>query len=244
MNRKQQRNPATLYNVLLDSDVKSLAVDSEGKIKTALAFVEGRDLAYVFKREWVQRNESHKPQKNGWYVVEDFLGNKGITSWSVNVATDTELESVAKSNGYDVLYPYVYIISQKERLSQRINFVKIGCSFNPKERLKTLQTGNPYKLELHATFKTSNTRGDIASMYSKERLVHKALAKFGGPYSTGPLTETMNDHSEWFDVVGDNLKEIYDTVEGIANVDACKGLQSTSQSQKRVRCDASDDSDF
>ena len=237
-----RRQLTTQYSVLLDSDVKSLAVDSEGHIKTAFAFFEGAEHAYLLKREWMQRNESHKPQKAGWYVVEDFLGNKGITSWSVNVATDTELEAVAKSNGYDLLYPNVYIISQKERLTSKINFVKIGCSFNPKERLKTLQTGNPYRLELHATFKTSNTRGDIGSMYTKERIVHKALAKFGGPYSADAAAENMNNHGEWFDVA-DNLVEIRDTVAKLASVDGCAIIEMTRLAQKRPHVDVSEDSD-
>ena len=237
-----RRSLTTPYSVLLDSDVKSLAVDSQGRIKTAFAFFEGAEHAYLLKREWVQQNESHKPQKAGWYVVEDFLGNRGITSWSVNVATDTELEAVAKTNGYDALYPHVYIISQKERLTSKINFVKIGCSFTPKERLKTLQTGNPYRLELHATFKTSNTRGDIGSMYTKERLVHKALANFGGPYSTDAAAENMNEHGEWFGVQ-DNLVEIYNTVAKLASVDACSSIETTLVGQKRPHVDASEDSD-
>ena len=239
-----RRSFTTQYSVLLDSDLKSLAVDSEGRIKLAFAFFEGTDHAYMYllKREWVQKYESHKPQKAGWYIVQDFLGNEGITSWSVNVATEIEIEAVAKSQGYDLLYPHVYIISQKEKLTSKINFVKIGCSFNPNERLKTLQTGNPFKLELHATFKTSNKRGDISSMYAKERLVHKTLAKFGGPYSTRADTENMNERSEWFNA-GDNLVEIYETTEKIASVETCKRIETTRLAQKRTHVDMTDDSD-
>jgi len=233
----------TLYSVLVDGYLKSLALDSEGNVKTAIAIHDETHRTYVLKREWIQRLEAHKAQKAGVYVIQDFLGNNGTTSWSVNVATETELDNVAKANGYDALYPYVYVICQKDMHSLNVNFVKIGCSFNPRERMKTLQTGNPYKLELYAYFKTSNKKGDIASMYTKERLVHKELERFGGPYeSMAPLSKhlIMNSYSEWFFVKTNlDLETIRDTVERIASVDASE----TQRAQKRSHCDISEDSD-
>ena len=239
---------STLYNVLLDSDIKSLALDTEGHVKTALAFHEDTNLTYLLRREWVKRLEPHKAQKNGWFVVQDFQGNCGVTSWSVGVATDTELENVAKASGHDLLYPQLYMITQKELFTSTVNFVKIGCSFTPHERLKTLQTGNPYKLTLHATFKTSTKRGDIQSMYSSERRVHKELANIGGPYSTATFThqeaEAVNTFSEWFFVGDTNLGTIHATIERLlASVDSSLQHAETAVTAKRVHSEISEDSD-
>lgn len=62
---------------------------------------------------------------------------------------------------------YIYFILQQ---SARINHipVKIGLSNNPKRRLKALQTGNPRKLTLRGTVKTSSRR----DAFALERQLH------------------------------------------------------------------------
>lgn len=54
--------------------------------------------------------------------------------------------------------------------------VKIGCAYDPFDRLKTLQSGSPTKLKIEALLKGSNKR---------ERELHKLLAKH-------------RMHGEWF----------------------------------------------
>lgn len=59
---------------------------------------------------------------------------------------------------------------------RKTGMVKIGCAYDPFERLKTLQTGSPTKLKIEALLKGAAKR---------EREIHKLLAKH-------------RVHGEWF----------------------------------------------
>jgi hypothetical protein len=51
---------------------------------------------------------------------------------------------------------------------RQTGMVKIGCAYDPFDRLKTLQSGSPTKLKIEALLKGS---------YKRERELHKLLAK-------------------------------------------------------------------
>jgi len=58
-------------------------------------------------------------------------------------------------------------MATKERIyiMQCNDYIKIGVSENPWVRIKSLQTGNPYKIDLLLSFKTKNA-------YSEEKRFH------------------------------------------------------------------------
>ena len=71
--------------------------------------------------------------------------------------------------------------------------IKIGRSKNPEKRLKQLQTGNPNKLKLIASFENSGW---------KEKIIHERL-------------ERWSEHGEWFnyDCVGSIPDDLYEKIE-------------------------------
>lgn len=80
---------------------------------------------------------------------------------------------------------FVYVIAGGRR------HVKIGISNNPKNRLKSVQTGCPYTLSLKGTWRTERAR-------EIERRAHSVLAKyrwagewFDVPSQVGVLTVSM-----------------------------------------------------
>ena len=76
---------------------------------------------------------------------------------------------------------YIYIIKMTKvgkAYEQCSEWYKIGASINPKNRLKTLQTGNPYKLQLVNSFYVSNCKK--AEKALKEKWEKFSLGKGGG----------------------------------------------------------------
>jgi len=71
---------------------------------------------------------------------------------------------------------YVYIIGNKKRLRTfqkkiEIRYIKIGISKDPAKRLKELQTGCPFYLEIIEVFQTEDAR------YLESKL-HKDLERY------------------------------------------------------------------
>lgn len=83
---------------------------------------------------------------------------------------------------------YLYIIQ-----SDLTGMIKIGRSINPVKRLKQLQTGNPNKLKLIASFKNQGW---------KEKHLHEKLSRF-------------RLEGEWFDYncVGSLPDDLYELIE-------------------------------
>jgi hypothetical protein len=196
------KRPRETYNILLDANAKALVTDEHGRTKVAFAYYELTNTSYILRREWVKDQDSHKPQKAGWWVATELFDNPGVTSWSVAEATEHELKAVSESSGFSNLFPYVYVIKQRGTPSGTL--FKVGCSFTPEKRLKQLQIGNPYRLEVHAKHRASNKRGDVGSMFACERAVHLALRDYGGPNANQSIavhmkdSVDMNNYSEWF----------------------------------------------
>lgn len=65
-------------------------------------------------------------------------------------------------------------------------FYKVGVGMNPKRRLKTLQTGNPYTLSLIKLIPCRSRE----EAYELEQALHDYLDKYKNPYN--------NSSSEWF----------------------------------------------
>ena len=77
--------------------------------------------------------------------------------------------------------------------SDKSGMIKIGRSRNPAKRLKQLQTGNPNRLKLIASFK---------GMGWREKLLHERL-------------ESWSEQGEWFNYgcVGSIPDDIYEQIE-------------------------------
>lgn len=67
---------------------------------------------------------------------------------------------------------------------ERIYYIKIGVSVNPKKRLFELQTGCPFKLHIISSF-------DLRSISKSSFEIEKALHKILKPFST---------YGEWFEI--------------------------------------------
>lgn len=77
--------------------------------------------------------------------------------------------------------------------SDNTGMIKIGRSINPEKRLKQLQTGNPNRLKLIASFKGLGWR---------EKLLHERLKNWSA-------------EGEWFsyECVGDIPNDLYEKIE-------------------------------
>ena len=131
----------------------------------------------------------------GIYFLEDGRQLK-VTLWVEDEMLDTEspivLVDIKKAYGYEMPIPprhtpieiasqeYIYVIGMAGT-----KFYKIGCSNNPVERLKALQTANPCDLDIIAIFISQN-------MYLDERRIHEHLNRF-------------HKRGEWFEI--DNVFE-------------------------------------
>jgi len=235
------KRPRETYNILLDANAKALVTDEHGRTKVAFAHYELTNTSYVLRREWVKEQDSRRPQKAGWWVAEDLFENPGVTSWSVAEATEHELKAVSEASGFLNLFPYVYVIKQRGTASG--NFFKVGCSFTPEKRLKQLQVGNPYRLDLHAKHRASSKRGDIGAMFACERAVHIALRDYGGPNANQSIqvhmkdSVDMNNYSEWFWTEQDDLT----SVDGLVKMAMNPPQQASSSSTAHVPSTASSD---
>lgn len=131
----------------------------------------------------------------GVYFLDDGRQLK-VTLWVEDEMLDTEnpivLVDIKKAYGYEMPIPpkhtpiditrqeYIYVIGMAGT-----KFYKIGCSNNPAERLKTLQTANLGDLNIIAIFISQN-------MYLDERRIHEYLTEF-------------HKRGEWFEI--DNIFE-------------------------------------
>jgi hypothetical protein len=80
---------------------------------------------------------------------------------------------------------YVYVIAAH-------NYIKIGVSVSPQQRLYVLQCGCPFKLEILTQF---TIKGPQRTAYSLEKELHKHYAE----YAT---------HGEWFNLPSELLDEL------------------------------------
>lgn len=88
----------------------------------------------------------------------------------------------------------VYLIQTKHKKGMKVP-VKIGVTANIERRLKSLQTGNPYKLECKALIPCKSKD----SAYDLELFLHKQLDRhrmqgewFRSDFSLKPLIEKYN----------------------------------------------------
>lgn len=72
---------------------------------------------------------------------------------------------------------YVYVIGEQDN-----GPYKVGISKNPKKRLKTLQTGHPKHLVLHAVKETDSSKAKLL-----ETIIHNNISNY-------------KTKGEWFDV--------------------------------------------
>lgn len=82
----------------------------------------------------------------------------------------------------------LYIIQMLET-----NFFKIGISMDPNDRLKNIQTSNPYKLALIKTY-------DCEKSFEVEKIIHTKMDKF-------------NANGEWFKFEDNELKNCMKLIE-------------------------------
>lgn len=80
----------------------------------------------------------------------------------------------------EVINMFVYFI----KCCDKRGYIKIGTAKNVKDRIATLQTGNPYKLEILAIMKFTDKR----KAYNAEQKLHKIFRKY-------------NVSGEWFSKV-------------------------------------------
>jgi hypothetical protein len=209
---KRPRDP---HSILLDCDPVPLCFDKHKHPTAAIAYHEGEARSFVFKREWTHRDDSSKPQKNNWFVMDGFIDNPGFTSWTVNEVNDKNVTSILEGTGEDKLFPYVYIIQQPYPLP--LPLFKIGCSFDPEKRRNALQTGNPFEIHVYKTYKASDRKGDFVAMYELERALHREFRDLGGPFATHDvrdgLPSGMACGREWFYCETSDISHIDDRVQ-------------------------------
>lgn len=87
---------------------------------------------------------------------------------------------------------YIYIISNE------LNYVKVGVSKNPKQRVRSLQTGNEHKLTLLFQEEFNCTRKHLLNI---EKEIHKQLRVIS--------THAMG---EWFLITADKLESVKNTI--------------------------------
>lgn len=205
------KRPRDSYSIFLDTTPNPITFDKYNRPTAAVAYHEGEGKTFILKREWSSLEDANKPQRNNWYVLENFLGNAGVTSWTVNDTTDKNVATILEGSGLEKLFPFVYIIKQENPL--QVSLFKIGCSFDPEKRKSVLQTGNPFELEIHNTYKASDKKGDFVSMYALERALHLELKEFGGPFSTSETRDTMPRGMicgrEWFCSNSASLQDVH-----------------------------------
>ena len=141
-------------------------------------------------------NEQSYYEAFGIYFLEDGRQLK-VTSWVEDEMLDCEnptvLVDMKKAYGYEFpaipRYTGAYNIEREEYIyvigMETTNFYKIGCSNNPLERLKNLQTANPLPLNVVAIFTSTD-------MYSYESKIHEFLTEY-------------RRKGEWFEI--DNIFE-------------------------------------
>lgn len=204
------KRPRDSYSILLDCAPNPITFDKHNRPTAAVAYQQGEAKTYILKREWSLREDANKPQRNNWYIMDNFLDNPGVTSWTVNEPSDKNVATILEGSGLDQLFPFVYIIKQENPL--QVSLFKIGCSFDPEKRKSVLQTGNPFELEIHNTYKASDKKGDFVSMYALERALHLELKEFGGPFSTSDTRDAMPRGMicgrEWFCSNSSSLQDI------------------------------------
>lgn len=89
-------------------------------------------------------------------------------------------------NREDRLWSYVYLIKCNE-------FCKIGHTFNLDNRLNSLQTGNPYNLEI--TFSLKHPKAEEVEFYLQEKFLEKKVLR------------------EWFKLSDDDIVDIKRMIE-------------------------------
>ena len=79
-------------------------------------------------------------------------------------------------------------------------YVKIGLAVNPPQRIRNLQQGSPFRLQIAQTWKVDN-------MKAAEDLAHAAMEKYNrGRHEDNPY------ETEWFDLPEGGLDEVDKTV--------------------------------
>lgn len=158
---------------MCDVDRKSIISDGDFKSKKLGQIL----MAQGFKA--VELSQNGIPPQAAWIIINYFaVASKTKAEGAINIyhryLNKPYPNYFNTSKIVTKKAEYLYLIHSKDA-----NCVKIGISNNPEKRLKGLQTGFPYSLEIIKTIRSSNVR-DL------ERRVHGSL-------------DDYRLNGEWFD---------------------------------------------